>query len=164
MNSDCIETGCSTTTSESPDAICPICGSKGSLVDVITLKALLTSDAFRRGLPPDSRYCANPHCAVVYFDNAPAVAFRESDLIVPVHAKHPDDETIPVCYCFGYTGKLIREETERTGASTATPSIAAEVTAGHCACELRNPKGSCCLGDIAKVERRIASVLTLTSP
>lgn len=164
MSSDCTETGCSTTTSEPPGAICPACGSKGSLVDAVTLKSLLTSDAFRRGVPPDPRYCPNAQCAVVYFDNTAAVVFRESDLTVPVHAKHPDDDTISVCYCFGHTGKSIREEIERTGASTASPSITAEVTAGHCACELRNPKGSCCLGDIARVERRLSSMLSLTTP
>ncbi len=163
MSSDCTQAGCSTTTSESPGAICPICGSKGSLVDAITLKALLTSDAFRRGVPPDPRYCANAHCAVVYFDNAAAVVFRESDLAVPVHAKHPDNDAIPVCYCFGYSETSIHEEIERMGASTATPSITAEVAAGHCACELRNPKGSCCLGDIAKVERRLSSMLCPTT-
>ena len=82
-------------------------------------------------------------------------------MIVPVHAKHPGNDGIPVCYCFGYTEKSIRDEIEQTGASTATASITAEVKAGRCACEVRNPKGSCCLGDVARVERRIASELTL---
>jgi len=102
-------------------------------------------------------------CEVVYFDTGAAVVFRETDLIVPVHAKHPDNDAIPVCYCFGYTEKSIRDEIEQTGASTATGSITAEVKAGRCACEVKNPKGSCCLGDVARVERRVTSKLTLTT-
>lgn len=163
MSSDCTLNGCSTT-SGTHEGICPRCGTKGSAVDRITLKALLTPDGLRRGVPPDPRYCANAQCEVVYFDNAAAVVFRESDLIVPVHAKHPNSDAIPVCYCFGYTETSIREEIERNGASTATASITSEVTAGHCACELRNPKGSCCLGDIARVERRLSSTLSSTTP
>ena len=71
----------------------------------------------------------------------------ETDLSVRVHAKHPDDDTVPVCYCFDYTPADIEASTRE--------AITREVQAGHCACEVRNPKGSCCLGDIARVEQRL---------
>jgi len=58
---------------------------------------------------------------------------------------------VPVCYCFGYTPPKIREE-----GKIASQTIAAEVKAGHCACEVKNPKGVCCLGDVARVERLMA--------
>ncbi|HVT02459.1 MAG TPA: (2Fe-2S)-binding protein [Thermoanaerobaculia bacterium] len=162
MSSCCTHTGCSSTLDAASD-LCPACGAKGISVDPITLKALLTPDGLRRGVPPDPRYCPNANCQTVYFDRAAGVVFRETDLIVPVHAKQPDSDVVPVCYCFGYTEQSIRDEMERTGASTATTSITAEVKAGRCACEVKNPKGSCCLGDVARVERRIASRLTLTT-
>ncbi len=162
MSSSCTPTGCSAIP-EAADEFCPACGATGITVEPITLKALLTPDGLRRGVPPSPRYCANAQCEVVYFDTGAAVVFRETDLIVPVHAKHPDNDAIPVCYCFGYTEKSIRDQIEQTGASTATGSITAEVKAGRCACEVKNPRGSCCLGDIARVERRVTSKLTLTT-
>ena len=164
MSSYCTRTGC-TTTSDAAVEFCPACGATGIAVEPITLKALLTSDGLRRGVPSSPRYCANAQCQVVYFDTAAAVVFPETNVIVPVRAKHPDNDAIPLCYCFGYTEKSIRDEIEQTGASTATRSITAEVKAGRCACEVKNPKGSCCLGDVARVERnRVASNLTLTTP
>jgi hypothetical protein len=122
-------------------------------VDRITLKALLTGDALRRGIPPNPRFCATPRCSVVYFDAEAGVQFTEIDLIEPVHAKRPGHPDVPVCYCFGATPRSIAEEIRRTGASSASREIAAEVKAGHCACEVRNPKGSCCLGDVARIEK-----------
>ena len=162
MSSSSTATGCSVTP-EAAGEFCAACGAKGIAVEPITLKALLTPDGLRRGVPSSPRYCANAQCEVVYFDSGAAVVFRETDLIVPVHAKHPDNDAIPVCYCFGYTEKSIHDQIEQTGASTATGSITAEVKAGRCACEVKNPKGSCCLGDVARVERRVTSKLTLTT-
>jgi len=139
---------------ESASEFCLSCGSKGTSVDLITLKALLTADGLRRGVPPAPRFCATADCPVVYFDSAVPIVFREDELTVPVHAKHPDDDRVPVCYFFGYTPPRIREE-----GKIASKTITAEVKAGHCACEVKNPKGVCCLGDVAKVERRLGAEL-----
>jgi hypothetical protein len=139
--------------------ICPECGEVGSTVDPITLKALLTSDGLRRGVPPNPRFCASPLCAVVYFDINVPVTFRQRDLTVPVQAKKPLDDSVPVCYCFGHTPASIRAEITRGGKSTAFETISSEVKAGHCACEVRNPKGDCCLGDVLKTERRLMNEL-----
>lgn len=133
---------------------CPICSTVGTSVEVVTLKALLTPDGLRRGVPDAPRFCATEACPVVYFDNAAAVTFAEAELTVRVHAKHPADMRVPVCYCFGYTPGMIEQEIARTGASSTRAVIAADVQAGHCACEVKNPKGACCLGDVARVEQR----------
>lgn len=135
--------------------LCPRCRASGSRVDVITLKALLSGDGLRRGVPPTPRFCATPVCPVVYFDNAIPVFFEETLVTVTAHAKHPDDDRVPVCYCFGQTPETIRRELASTGRSSASEIIAAEVKAGHCACEVKNPKGTCCLGDVSKVERSV---------
>ena len=82
------------------------------------------------------------------------MTFTESDLTVRVHAKHPGDDSVQVCYCFDYTPAKIEEEIARRGSSSVRATITAEVQAGHCACEVRNPKGTCCLGDIARAEAR----------
>lgn len=139
---------------------CPSCSAVGARVDVITLKALLTSDGLRRGVPDAPRFCATATCPVVYFDNAAGVTFSESELTLRVHAKHAADAGVPVCYCFGYTPGMIEQEIVRNSMSSARGMITAEVQAGHCACEVRNPKGSCCLGDVARVERTAQELLT----
>ncbi len=158
MSSCCSQNGCSVEAQSASDT-CPRCETKGSSVDPITLKALLTPNGLRRGVPPGPRFCANPNCDVVYFDNAVPIVFRENELTVPVHAKHPEHDEVPACYCFEYTPRRIREEFERGGKNTVSKTITAEVKAGHCACEVKNPKGACCLGDIARSERRLAAEL-----
>lgn len=132
---------------------CPRCGAKGSSVDAITLKALLSGEGLSRGVPAAPRFCGTPRCPVVYFDNAHPAVFEEALVTVAVHAKHLEDGSVPVCYCFGHTPETIRHELASTGRSNASKTIAAEVKAGHCACEVKNPKGTCCLGDVSRVER-----------
>lgn len=157
MSSCCTPDGSSKTADDTGE-FCPVCAVKGVRIDVITLKALLTSDGLRRGVSPNPRYCASAQCEVVYFDNDVDAVFIEADVIVPVYAKQPNNDAVPVCYCFGYTKKTIREEIDTTGVSTATASITAEVKAGRCACEVKNPKGSCCLGDVARAELGLVSM------
>jgi hypothetical protein len=36
----------------------------------------------------------------VYFDRKEDVTFAEADLTVRAYAKHPDDASVPACYCF----------------------------------------------------------------
>lgn len=162
MSSCCTPTGCTTDQQAATD-LCPSCGNKGLSVDQVTLKALLTAGGLRRGVPPSPRFCSTPLCSIVYFDNAVPVQFSESDVLVPVHSKHPDDQAVPVCYCFGHTPEAIRDEIMRTGASSTTKNVSAEVKAGHCACEVRNPKGACCLGDLSRVELEASAAMGLTT-
>ena len=145
------------TPTENPEAreTCPSCEKPGVRVEAITLKALLNASGLRRGIPAAPRFCATPTCPVVYF--GVDLTFSEADLSVRVHAKHQCEDDVQVCYCFGHTPGLMREELVRTGKSTAFASISAEVRARRCACEVKNPKGSCCLGDVKRVEQRLAA-------
>jgi hypothetical protein len=129
---------------------CPRCGEAGAAIDRITLKALLTPDALRRGIPAHPRYCASAPCPIVYFDAVGEISFTEAELVVQVYAKHPDDPDVPVCYCFGVNAGLL---TDARRARAAREMVAYEVQAGHCACEVKNPKGACCLGDFVRAER-----------
>ena len=138
---------------------CPSCGTTGILLDAITLRALLNANTLRRGIPAHPRFCAAPACAIVYF--AAAVTFAEDDLIVQVHAKHDDADDVQVCYCFGHTPGSMRDELLRTGRSTAFATITSDVRAGRCACEVKNPKGSCCLGEVKKLEQRLTAELSV---
>ena len=129
---------------------CPSCEQAGTPVDRITLKALLSPDGLRRGVPAQPRYCGSADCPIVYFDVDGDVTFTEVDLTVQVYAKHADDPATPVCYCFGVTAGAM---TNRERARELREAVAREVQAQRCACEVKNPKGGCCLGDLVRLER-----------
>lgn len=134
---------------------CPVCGVLGKPVKRITLGALLNSES-RPQIPLKDEFCfcRTTSCDVVYFEPN-KVLFRKEDLAVKVGLKEPGDSTAPVCYCFGWTPAKIREEIEATGKSTVIEQIKAQVKAGNCTCEMTNPQGSCCLGNVGKAVEHI---------
>jgi hypothetical protein len=134
---------------------CPQSGWPGKAVDLQTVKALLAERALSRLVPGDYRFCADPHCEVVYFD-VNANQFGIDDLRVPVWQKLPFGSR-RVCYCFGETEASIRAEIEAAGRSSADERIRAHIAAGRCACDIRNPRGACCLGDVNAAIKRVAS-------
>lgn len=131
---------------------CPSCATAGRPVKATTLRSLV--DPGRQlDLETDFRFCPAHACPVVYFD-VTGTTVMEADLRVPVWQKR-EDVTVPVCYCFGWTEERIRSEIEETGKSTAVSSISAQVKAGACTCEISNPQGSCCLGNVSAVVKRL---------
>ncbi len=138
-----------------PRAIrCPACGARGRSVEVQTVKALL-GVSLRRLRASAYRFCPTPHCAVVYFAVDGSEQYTEEELRERVHQKHPDDPQVFVCYCFRYTPGEIQAELATTGRSTVVEEIQAGIEEGQCACEIRNPQGSCCLGNVLAVVRRL---------
>jgi bacterioferritin-associated ferredoxin len=136
---------------------CPRCGRAGREIERITLKALLRPDALARLGPEEHRFCATPECPVVYFHNAEV--YRREDVVVPVFQKELEGGRT-VCYCFGISEDQIRREVETSGFSAAADRIKVLVRSGRCACEVRNPQGICCLGNVAAVGRSV----TATAP
>ena len=60
------------------------------------------------------------------------------------------EDPIPLCYCFGYDRKAVRDDVRRTGDTDILRTITQRVKAGECRCEETNPSGGCCLGSVAK--------------
>ena len=147
--SDCC---CATKPPPSVVIRCPESGAQGTAVSETTVKALLTEAALRRFVAAEYRFCPDPDCDVVYFA-AEGMVFRVADVRVPVAQKLPFGAR-PVCYCFGETEGGIRAEIETTDRSLAADRIRAHIAAGRCACELRNPRGVCCLGDVTEAVQR----------
>ena len=129
---------------------CPVTGRAGKQVDALTVRSLVRQ--LPLGIPPTAYYfCDDPGCDVVYFPgNRQAPLFRRADLWVRVGVKENEDP-VPECYCFGFTRQDIADEMCTTGRSTVAERIAAESRAGNCACELKNPSGKCCLGEVTRV-------------
>lgn len=131
---------------------CPACGSPGRKVPGQTVKALLTV-SLRNVLEGEYRFCPNASCEVVYFSANGECLFTRGQIRERVFQKEPQAENVLVCYCFRFT---------RGEVSTAPPDeqarivaeINAGVQAGQCACDLRNPQGSCCLGNVRELIRR----------
>lgn len=128
-------------------APCPVSHTMGRKVQRRTLEGLLKPNARELLKPVQYYYCPDPSCPIVYFSNVDAKTFSVSELTVPVFDKDRSDDT-PVCYCFGWTRKKIRDQIVESGKSTAAMEIAQKVKAGECACDVKNPKGRCCLGDV----------------
>ncbi len=139
---------------------CPGCGALGKPVTRITLGALLKPEA-RPRIPPQKKFCfcRTATCDVAYFREGETL-FQKDDLGVRVGLKAPQDPTAPVCYCFGWTPQKIRAEIEATGKSSVIDQIKAQVKAGNCYCELTNPQGSCCLGNVAKAVQEATALIT----
>jgi hypothetical protein len=141
---------------------CPDSGSPGKAVDGLTVKALLTEEALQRLTAGDYRFCADAGCDVVYF-SAEGVRFATGDVRVGVWQKQPLGDR-QVCYCFGESEASIRRELDATGRSTAVERIREHIAAGRCACEVRNPRGVCCLGDVMAAVKRVESRVATASP
>jgi hypothetical protein len=132
--------------------VCRVCQTKGSAVEELTIKALLTEHALRRFESGSYRFCADESCDVVYFSETGAT-FTTEDIRVAVWHKEPPGHRL-ICYCFDETEAAIATELRRMGQSYAVERVRAHIAAQRCACEVRNPRGVCCLGDvIAAVER-----------
>lgn len=132
---------------------CSQCGSKGAPVDLLTVKALLTEIALRRLTPAALYFCQEPTCAVVYFTTDGRV-YTSTDIRVPVWQKEPAGSR-RICYCFDENEASMLREMVETGRCGAARRVRAHIAADRCACEVRNPRGTCCLGDLMKAVTRV---------
>ena len=134
---------------------CPRSGSNGRAVERQTLEALLTEDALVWLRPGEYRFCPDAHCPVVYFGPGD-VWFGTEDVRVTVWQKQQFGDRL-ICYCFDESEASIRAEIEACGHSSALERIREHVAAGRCRCEIRNPRGSCCLGDVGAAIERVST-------
>jgi hypothetical protein len=128
-------------------AECPISGKISSKIQKRTLEHLLIDERLTLLRDRQYYYCYDPDCHVVYFPYGKGEYFTRRDLKVKVYSKDPGGD-VNVCYCFDWSRDRIKKEFEETGKSTAAKQIAREVKAGNCRCDIKNPKGRCCLGDV----------------
>lgn len=141
---------------------CPKCGQPGKLVETKTLKHMVQPRHFERVNRPGFRFCRSADCDVVYF-HPDGECFHKSDVRVRVGLKETADP-VPLCYCFGFTEAMAVEEIRATGKCTIPQRITAEVKAGNCACEIRNPQGSCCLGNVTAAVKKALERVTPELP
>jgi len=144
------ESCCTTTERGNELQCCPASGSLGQNVEWLTVAALTVEQ-----VPPRQTFwlCRDKECDVVYFGEN-GTQLRAKDLRVLPGFKLEGDEGL-LCYCFLYCLRDIKEDLLKGNESPTVEHIEAEIRAGNCACEVRNPTGKCCLGEVKKAVREL---------
>jgi len=132
---------------------CPQCSKLGiecvgpKQVPKITLTSLVKPE-YQKDIPTGRPFfCPQRECETVYFDKE-GHQIKKDQLSVKVWQKEEVGD-IPVCYCFEYSAKAIMEDARRNSPPSIPLNIRDKVKAGLCICDIKNPKGTCCLGDVA---------------
>lgn len=132
---------------------CPACGFKGSPVGEKTIRSLLKEAFHKEIINRPYYFCSHRECSAVYFSEGSVFTKDKLRIRVGLKEKEPP---ILVCYCFNITREDIVKEVREKGFSTASERIREEVKAGNCSCEVKNPSGRCCLGDVVRAEKEVA--------
>ncbi len=132
---------------------CPECGKTAKPVQGPTVKALL-SVSLREVRDVEYLFCRTQTCPVVYFSPNSEQTFTVEQIRERVFQKEPDADDVWVCYCFRHTVGQVRAASPETRAAIVD-DINAGINAGQCACDLRNPQGSCCLGNVRELIKRL---------
>jgi hypothetical protein len=138
---------------------CSTCGQRGKPVQGQTVKSLLAV-SLRAVRDLQYYFCRSRDCGVVYFSNDGQQQFLTSDVRERVYQKEPDAPQVRVCYCFDYRAGTLRAASAAERDQIVT-EINAGIQAGQCACDLRNPQGSCCLGNVRAFGQQRAATLAI---
>jgi hypothetical protein len=141
-------------------SMCVRCGSQSSRVSQRTVLSMLKPEFLEAAMNGTYRFCPSRECQVVYFEENGIRVFTVDDLRIIVGIKATSDP-IPVCYCFGFDESHLREEISQTGSTTVPERISRLVREGLCACDVRNPSGNCCLGELTKTAKRLMESVPL---
>jgi len=138
------------------DSACPTNGKIGRPIDTITLKALVNL-SLTEIRDTKYRFCPDPQCPTVYYSLDGLQTLTETDLRERVYQKHPLDADVFVCYCFRHTVGNVLSNPSVLGKGAVIEEINQGIKNGQCACDIRNPQGSCCLGNVNKLVKNIPS-------
>ena len=138
----------------STNVVCPTNGKVGKRVDTQTVKAMLNLplNVLRN---TEYRFCPDPTCPTVYYSADGLQTFAEADLRERVYQKHPQEDDGLICYCFRHTvGDVLKDR--NAGENKVVSEIDQGIKNGQCACDIRNPQGSCCLGNVRALVKTAA--------
>jgi hypothetical protein len=133
--------------------ICPECGKTGKVIQGQTVKSLL-SISLRQLQDVKYLFCRTQSCPVVYFSTDREQIFTVEQVRERVYQKEPDAEDVFICYCFRHTVGGLRAASSKARVAIID-DVNTGINAGQCACDLRNPQGSCCLGNVRSMTKRI---------
>ena len=132
----------------SPPDECPSCGGPGRAVSEATVFAHTGAENRPKARLSAWRFCRNRTCPVSYFAASEKSAVQLGALTSPFSKSSSPNRML--CFCFEHTAAQI------AAAPSLQATIVAACRAGKAACELKNPEGRCCLGQVAAVIRSAA--------
>ena len=136
-------------------SLCAECSTKGRSIERRTVLHHLRNEHLSRVGNGDYRFCAALDCSVVYYATS-GERFTVDDVREAVTAKTVGNAR-PLCYCFGFTEGDIRKEMAQTGETKIPAQISQFIKEKLCACEARNPSGTCCLGQVNQTIKRFSN-------
>lgn len=126
---------------------CPSCERKGKKVKLITVKSMLIPSGLETLNANSNHYfCSTETCNVVYFDTDNKT-YLISEIKEIVHQKDNSSSAL-ICYCFGWTREKIKDYLNQEEKVNPIEHIRENIKEKRCGCEVNNPQGSCCLGDV----------------
>ena len=140
---------------------CPECGKSGKPVEGQTVKALL-SVSLREVREMQYLFCRTESCPVVYFSSDSEQVITVEEVRERVYQKEPEAAEVFICYCFRHTIGELRTAPHE-GRLAIVENINAGISAGQCACDLRNPQGSCCLGNVNRSIKQLEKQAAVTT-
>ena len=132
---------------------CPECGQVGKSIHWQTVKSML-SVSLRQVLNAKYFFCRTQNCPVVYFSADGEQTFNVEHVRERVFQKEPEAAEVNICYCFLYAVGELRAASPE-GHAAIVNEINTGVNAGQCACDLRNPQGTCCLGNVRELIKQL---------
>ncbi len=133
--------------------VCPMNEQVVKTVGRITVETLVKPEIKSQLLPQPYYFCNAPDCDTVYVSALGEHLITKDQLSVRVGIKEQEDPS-PICYCFNYDRQAIQADFRNMGSTEIPKIITARVKAGECQCELTNPSGTCCLGDVSRAVKQ----------
>ena len=140
---------------------CPECGKVGRPIQGQSIKSLL-SVSLRQVKDVHYLFCRTQTCPVVYFSADGEQTFTVHEVREKVYQKEPEAEDVFICYCFRHTVGELRNASPEDRIAIVE-NINTGINAGQCACDLRNPQGSCCLGNVNRRMKQLEQEAATTS-
>lgn len=134
---------------------CRNCSHLTSAVSRRTVLFMVKPEFLEEALNGTYRFCQARECPIVYFEEQGTRIFTVDDLRITAGVKSSADP-IPLCYCFGFDESHLRNEISQTGTTRIPDRISHLIREGLCACDVRNPSGKCCLGEVNRTAKRLS--------
>lgn len=139
-------------------SICTACGQKGKPVSALTIRSLTRRHWPHYAEITDGYFCTNPNDSTVYYFPTLDLTVDKEHVVDRVGIKETE-EPIYVCYCFRHTKQGIESDFMEHSRSMIEENVREKVSGKLCSCEVTNPSGQCCLGDIRKTYKRLEEEL-----
>ncbi|HXH69297.1 MAG TPA: hypothetical protein VNI60_03010 [Pyrinomonadaceae bacterium] len=141
-------------TKKTPQNACGGCNKTGRGVARQTVVHHVKSEKLLCVENEEYKFCPSQNCPVVYYSSAGRV-FTVEDVRELITTKASGDAR-PLCYCFGFTEGDVRKEIAQKGKSSVPVQVSQFIKEKLCVCEIRNPAGVCCLGEINRTVKNLS--------